>query len=200
MASTRDDFEELGCCCVAYILDTIARVDLSNVRPGNAYENIQQTVLYLYAEEIPMAQQRLHSIGVDIVGHLMWRLKRKNSSTCSAHSSPQGEDSRPAERLILADTVQEKSMEESEDRMMVSESSRDVESGIMDVSASGSATAAKHHAEQKRKGNTTSGMSIVREDTAEGAVETTTGETEHVAMEKVIAVDQEASTAASQDV
>ena len=159
--------------------------------------------IYLYAEEIPMAQQRLHSVGVDIVGHLMCQLKRKNSSTCSAHSSPQGEDSRPVERLVAADAVQEKSIEESEDRLMASESSRDIDSGIMDVSASGSATvAAKHQAEQKRKGNATSGMSIVREDDIDegGIVETTTGETEHLAMEKIITVDQEASTAASQDV
>lgn len=76
--TSRDDFEEIGCSCLLYILEAISRVSL----------------MELASDEVVNSHQRLHGIGVEIVGQLMWKLKAKLSSTRSEHSSPEGEESK----------------------------------------------------------------------------------------------------------
>ena len=54
--------------------------------------------------------------------------------TNSAHSSPRGEQTSPLPHLTMTDPSEERHFEEATDAMMISDSSRDVDSDAMDIS------------------------------------------------------------------
>lgn len=86
-----------------------------------------------YLDEVPKSNQRLHSIGVELVGQLMWQLTAKPTSSLS---SPKEEETRTSDLYMVMESMEEHAIDAGGDGMMISESSRDVESDVMEISTS----------------------------------------------------------------
>ena len=145
-------------CCIFF--KSLERWISPECIPVCIFKKLSALIPFLVGD-VPKSQQRLHTIGVEIVGQLMWQLNMK-TATGSAHSSPQGEEARPSESCMITESAEEHPADELVDGMIISENSHEIDSDAMDISNSKQTVAARHFIDSRRKEETIEETSSVK--------------------------------------